>query len=98
MLPGKIYDTVSIERRARRSEGTEANSFNDVFGAWLCARIVPRACSTNSVCRPALSEDGGLPQVTGPLPSLRRTRRLIPCPSKVCWCRDSEVRYINQLS
>jgi hypothetical protein len=40
MLPGKSATTVSIERRAWRSEGTEANSFNDVFGAWLCARMV----------------------------------------------------------
>jgi hypothetical protein len=41
MLPGKSTTLVSIEGRAWRSEGTETNSFNDVFGAWLCARMVP---------------------------------------------------------
>jgi hypothetical protein len=38
-----------------------------VLGSALA--LCPRDCSTNSVCR--------LPQVTGPLPSLRRARRLI---------------------
>jgi hypothetical protein len=33
--------------------------------------------STTSVCRPVLSEVEGLPQVTGPLPSIRRARPLI---------------------
>jgi hypothetical protein len=41
-LPGKSTTLVSIEGRAWRSEGTETNSFNDVFGAWLGARILPR--------------------------------------------------------
>jgi hypothetical protein len=36
------YDTAAIEGRARMSEGTETNSFNAVFGAWLGARIFPR--------------------------------------------------------
>src|SRR6266849_8737991 len=47
----KNYDTVSIEGRARRSEGTETNSFNAVFGAWLAARIFPR-CSLHKPAAP----------------------------------------------
>src|SRR5207302_8005473 len=63
----KNYDTVSIEGCAWRSEGTETNSFNAVFGAWLGAHIFSQAfaCS-NSVCRPL--------QGTGSSPSLWRAR------------------------
>src|SRR5919109_501136 len=46
--PRKNYDTVSIEERAGRSEGTETNTFNAVFGARLGARIFPR-CSLHNV-------------------------------------------------
>jgi hypothetical protein len=40
-MPQKNYDTVSIKGRAWRGEGTEAGCFNDVFGAWLCVRMIP---------------------------------------------------------
>src|SRR5919204_3488565 len=46
--PRKNYDTVSIEERAWRSEGTETNTFNAVSGARLGARIFPR-CSLHNV-------------------------------------------------
>jgi|GEM_PF-1550535 hypothetical protein len=35
-------DYSGIEGRAWRSEGTETNSFNGVFGAWLVTGIFPR--------------------------------------------------------
>jgi hypothetical protein len=39
--------------------------------------LLPGLRSTNSVCRPDLSKVEGLPQITAPLPSLRRARPLL---------------------
>jgi hypothetical protein len=73
----KINDTVSIEGRAWRSEGTETNSFNDVFGAWLCGRIFFTQLLHKLSLQACPEIVEGLPQVTGSLPSLRRARHLI---------------------
>jgi hypothetical protein len=72
--PRKNPRTVSIKGRARRSEGIETNSFNDDYGAWPGARIVPQDSAPTSVCRP--------PQARGPLPAIRRARPLIVASSE----------------
>jgi hypothetical protein len=69
---------MSVEERRHRCK-----EFQSRFGAWLAA-LFARVRSTNSLCR--------LPQVTGPLPSLRRARPLIAPASELIQANGLRAR------
>ncbi len=58
-----------IEGRARRSEGTEANNFKAVYGAWPWAGNFFKRPLKHGACKPLSATDL--------LPSFRRVRPLI---------------------